>query len=433
MVYKHITELIGNTPLLLIDPAVHGLKNIDLYAKLEYYNPFGSVKDRIAWGMIKDDIQKIQKEKRTFIEASSGNTAKALQALASIYGLHLEIVTNRFKVLEVKQIVQFIGATFEELPGLSECPDPTVENDVSSVIAKKLSVNPDHYYHASQYTNEKNIKTHYKSTGPEIYADIGNVDYFFGGLGTSGSTRGTAQFLKEKNPQLETIGIVSGSDDFIPGIRSESEMWEVGLFEKEFYDQILIINSKISIEASVNLIRKSGIMGGPTSGAGYAGALEYLSKLDRNLVSRKKAVFIVSDRFEWYMSYYQKRRPDLFGGISKEQINDLSNVAVKELLPLQVEEWLKVPNKLVIDIRTNLGYRMGHVPGSINIPNDTLEEMLSRGLPFPKSTELLFVCPTGELSRKIAARFIDKSYMAVNLSGGITSWRDAGLVMEKTS
>ena len=110
MIYDHITDLIGNTPLLRISPDIHGLKNIDLFAKLEMMNPFGSVKDRIAWAMIKDDLEEIKGKGQTIFENSSGNTAKALQAIAGTHGLKTKLVTSLAKVQSVKDIVLLLGA-----------------------------------------------------------------------------------------------------------------------------------------------------------------------------------------------------------------------------------------------------------------------------------------------------------------------------------
>jgi|ERR1035438_625809 cysteine synthase len=142
--------------------------------------------------------------------------------------------TNRVKVAEVRDALELLGGELEELPGLSECPDPTVPNDVFSAIETLMAENPGAFYHTSQYTNPANIATHHDTTGQEISDDIGTVDYLFGGLGTTGSTRGAATFLQTANPQLQTIGIVSTKEDFIPGIRSEAELWDVGLFERGF-------------------------------------------------------------------------------------------------------------------------------------------------------------------------------------------------------
>src|ERR1700760_4609619 len=125
MLVNDVTELIGNTPLVRLDPAVHGLSGVDLYAKLESANPFGSVKDRVAWGMLREILPEAVASGQTLVEASSGNTAKALQTLAAMHGISLRAYTNRVKVGEVRDVLQLLGPDVRELPGLSECPDPT--------------------------------------------------------------------------------------------------------------------------------------------------------------------------------------------------------------------------------------------------------------------------------------------------------------------
>ena len=132
-VYDDITEMLPNeenpSPLVRLRRLVPA-NGSELWAKLEWLNPFGSVKDRIAWGMIRDDLPGITSRGQTLIEASSGNTAKALQVLAAMHGIRLRVLTNRTKVPEVRDALELLGGELEELPGLSECPDPTVPNDV---------------------------------------------------------------------------------------------------------------------------------------------------------------------------------------------------------------------------------------------------------------------------------------------------------------
>src|SRR5581483_11126804 len=118
---------------------------------------------------------------QTVIESSSGNMAKAMQILCSIHQVNFKIVTNRIKVREVKQILQLLGAQLDELPGLSECPDPTDPNDPITFIEQQMSKEPGKYFHTSQYTNERNIHAHYNTTGQEIFNDVGAIDYFIGG------------------------------------------------------------------------------------------------------------------------------------------------------------------------------------------------------------------------------------------------------------
>jgi len=435
MKYQHITELIGNTPLLKIDPAVHGLKNIELYAKLEFYNPFGSLKDRIGWAMIKDDLQSIIDKKQTILESSSGNTAKALQAIASVYGIPFKTITNRIKVQEVKSILQIMGADIEQMPGKSECPDPTDPNDPLTHIDTIVRQEKDKYYYTTQYTNEKNIEIHFETTGKEIVDDLGRVDYFFGGLGTTGSTRGTAQYIKRNNPDLVSVGIVSSVDDYIPGIRTITEMWEVGLFEKDFYAAIEEIHSITAIDAMLTLIRKCGILAGPTSGASYEGTIQYLKTIDDTLKEKKTAVFIVCDRFEYYISYIKERKPELFGEkVRADSLSQLKESDWKDVPSIKIgsaEAWVTIHKPIIIDIRSNLAFRTSHIANSLNIPQEQLTKMIDGAMPFSKGQTILFICPVGEQSKRFAMNLKNKGYDAYTLESGIVGWRDAGLTLEK--
>ncbi|MFD6159718.1 pyridoxal-phosphate dependent enzyme [Nocardia sp. NPDC060256] len=438
MRYDHITELIGNTPLLRLDPAVHGLPNVELYAKLESCNPFGSVKDRVAWGMIRDELDGIVANGQTFIEASSGNTAKALRILGAMHGIGLRAVTNRIKVAEVRELLQLFGTEIVELPGLSECPDPTTPNDVYSVIEATMAQQPDAYFHASQYTNEKNIEAHHHGTGREIHEDlaadgINRVDYLIGGLGTTGSTRGTATYLRKHNPELRTVAVVSDRSDFIPGIRSESEMWDVGLFQADFYDDIVTVDAGNAVDATLRLATGYGILAGPTSGASYAAALETLAAVD--LSERTDgpivAVFIVCDRLEPYLSYIKKRRPDLFDRADRlPPLTATEQAATPTLSPNELAELDRTGKPTIVDTRGSMAYRIGHVPGALNIRDDQLDDMFAHGIPFPRSRPVVFVCPVGELSLRFATRAKQAGYDASSLAGGIVAWRDAGLPLE---
>jgi cysteine synthase B len=427
MLYNHITELIGNTPLLRIDPAVHQLINVELYAKLETYNPFGSLKDRVAWGILKDDIEQIVAEGQTIIEFSSGNTGKALAVLASLYGINYETITNRIKVPEVHDMLRLMGTSIEILPGMSECPDPNDPNDPLSYLEQKVHADPSHYFHTDQYRNAKNYQTHYEHTGREIFADLGAVDYFFGALGTTGSTRGVSTFLKERYADLQTIGVVAEKGDFIPGLRNSDEMSEVGIFEQTLYQDILIVDAQDALSGMLALISQSGVLGGPSSGAVYYAMLQHLKRQSQEWTSPKKVVFIVCDRVEWYLSYIQKRRPELFeqkvpeDSFWKLKAEDFRQAP--SIAPEQVEHFLREEDPLIVDTRGSLAYKIGHVPNSINIPDDKLADILTFGVPFPHERTILFVCPKGDISKKFAFFLQRKGYKAYSLEGGMIQWR----------
>ncbi|WP_069160866.1 pyridoxal-phosphate dependent enzyme [Nocardia altamirensis] len=439
MRYDHITELIGNTPLLRLDPAVHGLRNVELYAKLESYNPFGSVKDRVAWGMIRDELDDIVAGGQTLIEASSGNTAKALRILGIRYGIGLRAVTNRIRVTEQRDLLRLFDTDIVELPGLSECPDPTTPNNVYSAIEATMAQQPGAYRHLSQYTNEKNIEAHHHGTGREIHEDLAadgitRVDYLIGGLGTTGSTRGAATYLRKHNPELRTVAVVSERSDFIPGIRSESEMWEVGLFQPDFYDRIVTMDAIRAVDATLSLATGYGVLAGPTSGASYAAALETLGALNDagdESADPIVAVFIVCDRLEPYLSYIKKRKPELFGRQDRQPAPTAAELATaRTLTPDQLAELDRTGRPFIVDTRGAMAYRIGHVPGALNIRDDQLDEMFAGGIPFPRSRPLVFVCPVGELSRRFALRAEQAGFDAASLAGGVVAWRDAGLPLE---
>lgn len=429
MIYERITDMIGNTPLLKIPEEVHGLPNIDLYAKLEMMNPFGSVKDRVAWGLVKDDIESIRANGQTIYENSSGNTAKALQVIASMYGVNTKLITYLAKVDGVKDIIRLLGAEIEEVLGGSECFDPNDPNDPQFLIEKAVKNNPGKAYFPSQFTNPKNPDVHYATTGKEIADDLGRVDYFFGGLGTSGSTLGAARRLRaETSPDMQTIGICASKNDFIPGIRALDQMWESGLFTKDNYADFTYVDSGESVDAMMELVHRVGILCGPTSGASYLGTLRYLQPIAPTLTERKTAVFIVCDRLEWYMDYIRARRPHLFNQTPKPgslraftapAANDHASIPAAE-----AASWITENNPMIIDVRGNLAYKMTTLPGAINIPWEVFETMIDSADPFPKDKPLLLVCPVGEKTAHYAAYLRGRGYNAFGLGGGILEWRN---------
>ena len=436
MLYKSVTELIGNTPLIEISKEITKLKNINVYAKCELYNPFGSLKDRAGYAMLKDEIQKLKENNMTVIESSSGNTAKAIQIICSMNGIPFKTVTNRIKIPETKEVLKVAGAEIEELPGLSECPDPTDPNDPVAYIERIVSENPNKYYHTNQYTNLKNPKVHYEHTGKEIYDDLGKVDYFFGTLGTTGSSRGTIEYLLEKNKNLKKIGIIAEKGDTIPGIRNKDEMYEVGIFNKSLYDEIVLVNSDEAIEEMLVLNRKCGILGGPTSGAAFKGTLKYLREIDDKLKEPANAVFIACDRMEWYMSYIKKRRPEIFDSeIKRETIRTLTEEDMKYAKTINInnaEEWIEKNNPIIIDLRGNLAYKNGHIENAINITDIFFEDLVDNGTPFSKENSVLLVCSIGDKSKKFSSLLNKKGMNVYSLENGMTAWRENSLPLKRS-
>jgi cysteine synthase B len=433
MIYNNITELIGNTPLLKIDPSVHGLTKIDLYAKLEYYNPFGSVKDRVALGMLTPILEDVKKNNKTIVEASSGNTAKALSALCGIYGIPFKTVTNRIKMPEVRMILQTLGADIEELPGLSDCPDPNDPNDFTTVAANLAKQHPDLYHYTDQYFNEENRETHYRTTGKEISDDLDNIDYFFGFLGTCGSSMGAGQYLKD-HKKTKVVGIVADAGHHVPGGRNINELWEVGFFEKDFFEEIISGTSNLAIEYMLMLNRKTGILCGPTTGLTYASTVSYLKKLEEHIPDgeRQTAVFIACDRLEPYMSYVQRYVPELYTRktTNKETVYSVSEEAIAAVHIISSQELLLLDDVLIIDIRSRFAYSIGAIPNSINIMDELFAQIIEEANAFPRSKKIVIVCRIGDISKKYAAFLSNQGYDASSLYGGIMDWKAQGLELD---
>lgn len=428
MVYKHISELIGNTPILKISKEITGLKNINLYAKLEYMNPFGSVKDRIAKNMLEPVKEGAIKSKKTILEASSGNTGKALAILSSTYDINFKAVTNRLKIPEVRMLFQISGASVEELPGVSDCPDLNDPNTYTSVAQKMAKDNPDLYEYTDQYFNNRNWEAHL-NTGKEIAKDLEQVDYLITFLGTAGTSKGIYTELKKINPEIKLIGIVAAPNEVIPGGRNMNELWETGFFNKSDFHEIIPVSLDHALDGVIELLRNSGILAGPTSGAQYIKGLEYLYSIDEN-VDGSNAIFIACDGIENYLNFIKSKRPELFSASTtkRKKVTDVSidKIETKDI-DLSSNEVTESVENLVIDIRNNFSYSIGHIPSSINILDQNLIELIEEGNIFPKTKKIIIVCRNGDLSKKIAYFLKVQGYNAFSLKGGILQWKNNGL------
>ena len=212
------------------------------------------------------------------------------------------------------------------------------------------------------------------------------------------------------------------------------ELWEVGLFERDFYAEIMPVRSADAVDAAVDLARRHGVLGGPTSGAASWAARQYLQRQPPAGGAPRRAVIIACDRLEPYLSYIRQRLPELFGqtrGVTPPdppaQALAAAEISVAELASLGDDAPV-----LCVDTRGSMAYRIGHVPGSVNIRDDHLEDMLRQGFPFPSSRKIVLICPIGEYSKRLAASLTQAGHDAASLAGGIVAWRDAGLPLESS-
>ena len=273
-----ILNRVGNTPLVKLDSLSN--EKSTFFAKLEGHNPFGSVKDRAAYWMIKDGEEKgiLTKGKSIIIEPTSGNTGIALTGIANLLGYKVEIVIPEKASNETKAIIRNLGAKiFETSDDL--CPKVGAGTDQSIALATSIATSrPDTYYSPNQYANEANFKGHYVGTGPEIWKQTeGKVTHFFTGVGTGGTITGIGTYLKEKNPEIKIIGCQPQQNHLIQGWRNFEESAKPDLFLKRenVVDDWVSANNEEAFSVVSEVFEKDRLLISPSSAAVYACMKKY--------------------------------------------------------------------------------------------------------------------------------------------------------------
>jgi cystathionine beta-synthase len=308
-VFNSILECIGNTPLVKLNRVTEGLK-CNVYAKVEFFNPAGSIKDRVAKQIIEDYEKegKIQKG-GTIVEGTSGNTGAGLALMAADRGYKACFVMPDKQSEEKRQALRAWGAKVVITPTDVEAEDPRSYYKVSErmVLESKNSC------YANQYHNPSNPKAHYLNTGPELWDQLdGNIDVFVAGIGTGGTIAGCGKYFKEKDDTVQVVGIDPvGSlyyDYFYSGVKTKpytyvlegiGEDFMPSTMDFQFLDDIVRVNDKESFEMTRRLVREEGIFAGASCGAAVAGALKYLRGRDKEGMN---VVIILPDSSRNYLS-----------------------------------------------------------------------------------------------------------------------------------
>ncbi len=300
-----VTEKIGNTPL--IELSSFSTENVKLFAKLEWYNPFGSVKDRAAYWMIKDAERKsvIKKDKSIIIEPTSGNTGIALTGISSSMGYKVEIVIPEKVSAETKSILKKLGATIHETSD-DLCPRVGAGTDQSIALAKAISTpRPDIYFMPNQYENDANYFAHYEGTGPELWEQTnGKLTHFLTGCGTGGTITGTGFYLKEKNPNIKVVAVQAQKNHLLQGLRNFEESSMPDLFKRRemVVDEWYTATNKDSFAMVKELTKKEKILVGPSSGSVMSAMLEARDKIENGII-----VGIFADDGRKFKSLYQQQ------------------------------------------------------------------------------------------------------------------------------
>ena len=271
-----------------------------MYLKLEWLNPFGSLKDRTAAYLLSGLQERGELRDRELVEASSGNTAIALAALAGLSGTRLTATIPDGVPEEKKIILRMLGAEVWETPD-DLCP---VDNpkDGAIALARSLAASEDGNRYAAtlQYENEDNVRAHYETTGPEIWSQTeGKVTVFIAGYGTTGTLTGVGTYLKEKNTDIRIIGIEPEPGHRLPGLKSFKEAKVPSLLDDSVIDETVVVSDEDSYSLTKDIWRKEALMVGPSTGAVLAG----LASLD--VEQSDLVVAISADSGTKYTSYFR--------------------------------------------------------------------------------------------------------------------------------
>ncbi len=309
LIYDNILETIGQTPMVRLHGVTHGL-HADILAKVEMFNPGGSVKDRIGMGIIAEAERSGRlKPGGTIVESTSGNTGVGLAIAAALKGYKTIFVMPDKMSLEKIQLLRAFGAKVVITPTAVEPDDP---RSYYSVADKFVAETPNSIL-ANQYHNPENPRAHYLSTGPEIWEQTaGKVDVLVAGMGTGGTITSIGRYLKEKNPAVQIVGVDPVGSilyDLHQGRTGEAVSYKIegigedflpGSLDLSVVDEVVQVTDKESFLMTRRLVREEGIFCGGSSGSAVAGALKYVCRY--NLGANKTVVVILPDSGSRYLS-----------------------------------------------------------------------------------------------------------------------------------
>jgi cysteine synthase B len=289
---EDILQTIGDTPLVRINRLNPNI-NTTIYAKLEGFNPTGSIKDRIALNMIQQaEAEGNLTKGKTIIEPTSGNTGVALAMIGAVKGYEVEIVMSDAVSIERKKIIKAFG-------GKVTLTEGKLGTDGAIRRARELVREyPGKYFMPDQFSNEYNKIAHYRTTGEELWKQTnGKIDYFVSSIGTSGTIMGVGKTLKEHNPQIKVVCAHPVKGHYIQGLKNMEEAIVPSIYEPSQIDITIMVETEDAYEMARQIVKNEGIFVGMSSGAAMYATVEIAKKIESGTI-----VVIFPDRGEKYLS-----------------------------------------------------------------------------------------------------------------------------------
>ena len=290
--YNNILDAIGNTPLVKIN-RINSNPSVLLYAKLEGFNPTGSIKDRIALKMIEQaEEEGLLTKDKTILEPTSGNTGIGLAMIGRVKGYNVEIVMSSAVSIERQKMIEAFGGTVT-LTSADLGTDGAIMK-----VRELLEKYPEKYFNPNQFSNVYNKMAHYRTTAEEIWEQThGQVTHFVSSLGTSGTLMGIGTFLKEKNPDIKIVEAHPVKGHYIQGLKNMEEAIVPEIYDPSKIDESIMVETEDAYEKAREIVAREGIFVGMSSGAAMVAASKIVEKLTSGLV-----VVIFPDRGEKYLS-----------------------------------------------------------------------------------------------------------------------------------
>ena len=288
-----ILTAIGNTPLVELTNLNHKSGKVRILGKLEGTNPGGSIKDRPAYYMVKkaEETGALNGEK-IIVEPTSGNTGIALAMIGAAKGYRVKLFMPECVSPERQLILEAFGAEVVMTPA-NEGTDGAIRR-----AHQTLNEDPDNHYMPNQFENENNVRSHYETTGPEIFSQTqGEIDVFVAGMGTSGTLMGVGRYLRERKPKVRIVGVEPTEGHTIQGLKNMSESIVPTIYDPAELDDKVVVTDAEAHETTKALVTREGLFVGMSSGAAVAGALRIAREMDSGTV-----VVILPDRGERYLS-----------------------------------------------------------------------------------------------------------------------------------
>jgi cysteine synthase/rhodanese-related sulfurtransferase len=434
-VFDSMLDMLSNeenpTPLVRLN-RVTPYQHTTVYAKLEWYNPFGAVKDRVAANLFRDAREKgVAFEK--LVEPTSGNTGMALAMISNAHRVPFTATLSLAIPAEKRAALRAFGAKLVELAD-ELCPMPGAPEGAMAKAAE-LARQPG-WHQLNQYKNPANPDAHFRTTGPEVWRQTeGKITHFVAGLGTCGTITGTGRFLKSKNKAVKVLGVHPNPDHDIPGVRSLRALKLTDFFLPQEYDGMVEVVNKEAYGLCKRLNQEECIIAGPSSGMALAGAFKLVPDEPGAV-----CVVIFPDNAFKYTSSFRKHLPELFPpekgaapASSSGQPQDILNAAAALLQnspdvisPAEARTLVEQGARL-IDVRTPAEFQSGRIAESENVPLADLVAGPAKGLPEDRTTPIVTVCAIGKRSLSALLLLKAQGYERVkNVRGGLQAWTAAG-------